>query len=63
MRPFLVESSYGNYVPDEGDAIARAAYCPNYDRLLAPKNKHDPTNLFHVNHNVQPSGCSLASTV
>ena len=54
MQPFLVESSYGNYVSDEGDPVARAAYGPNYERLLALKNKYDPTNLFRMNHNVQP---------
>jgi hypothetical protein len=55
MRPFLVAGSYGNYVADEGDAFARAAYGPNYDRLVALKNKYDPTNFFRLNHNIKPS--------
>lgn len=55
LRPYLVEGSYGNYVSDEGDAFARAAYGPNYDRLLELKNKYDPTNFFRMNHNVPPS--------
>jgi len=55
LRPFLVEGSYGNYVSDEGDAFARAAYGPNYERLVALKNKYDPTNFFHMNHNISPS--------
>lgn len=54
MRPFLVAGSYGNYVADEGDAVERAAYGPNYDRLSALKNKYDPTNLFRMNHNIKP---------
>jgi FAD binding domain/Berberine and berberine like len=54
MRPFLVEGSYGNYVSDEGDAFARAAYGPNYERLVALKNKYDPTNFFRMNHNIKP---------
>jgi len=37
LQPFLVEGSYGNYVSDEGDPFARAAYGPNYDRLVALK--------------------------
>lgn len=55
LRPFLVEGSYGNYVSDEGDAFARAAYGPNYDRLVALKNKYDPSNFFRMNHNIRPT--------
>ena len=54
LKPFLISSAYGNYVSDEGDAIAREAYGPNYDRLVALKNKYDPTNLFRMNHNIKP---------
>ncbi len=54
LRPFLVASSYSNYVADEGEAIAREAYGPNYDRLVALKNKYDPTNFFRMNHNIKP---------
>jgi FAD/FMN-containing dehydrogenase len=55
MRPHLVAGSYGNYVTDEGEAIAREAYGINYDRLVELKNKYDPTNFFRMNHNVKPS--------
>lgn len=55
LRPFLVESSYGNYVSDEGDPFARAAYGPNYDRLVVLKNKYDPSNFFRMNHNIKPT--------
>ena len=55
MKPFLVAGSYVNYVSDEGDAFAREAYGPNYDRLVALKNKYDPTNFFRMNHNIKPS--------
>jgi FAD/FMN-containing dehydrogenase len=61
MRPFLVEGSYSNYVSDEGDAFARAAYGPNYDRLVDLKNKYDPTNLFRMNHNIKPSETASTS--
>jgi hypothetical protein len=53
LQPFLVAGSYGNYVADEGDASARAAYGPNYERLVALKDKYDPTNFFRLNHNVK----------
>jgi FAD/FMN-containing dehydrogenase len=35
MRPFMAEGSYVNYLEDEGDPLPRAAYGPNYDRLVA----------------------------
>lgn len=60
LRPYLAAGSYVNYVSDEGDAFARAAYGPNYDRLVALKNRYDPTNLFRMNHNIQPTAIPLA---
>jgi len=54
LRAFLVASSYSNYVADEGEAVAREAFGPNYDRLVALKNKYDPTNFFRMNHNIKP---------
>jgi FAD/FMN-containing dehydrogenase len=55
MRPYSVAGAYGNYVTDEGEAIAREAYGCNYDRLVAIKNKYDPSNFFRMNHNIKPS--------
>lgn len=55
MKPFLKTGSYGNYVSDEGEAIARDVYGANYDRLVSLKNKYDPTNLFSMNHNIKPT--------
>ena len=37
-----------------GDAV-RAAYGPNYERLLELKRRYDPDNLFRLNHNIVPS--------
>ena len=31
-----------------------AAYRGNYDRLVQVKRRYDPTNLFHLNHNIPP---------
>jgi hypothetical protein len=61
MRPHLVAGSYVNYVSDEGDAFARAAYGLNFDRLVALKNKYDPTNFFRMNHNIKPSQTTPAA--
>jgi hypothetical protein len=55
MKPFLKTGSYGNYVSDEGEAVAREAYGANYDRLVTLKNKYDPTNPFRMNHNIKPN--------
>jgi FAD/FMN-containing dehydrogenase len=44
-----------NYLGDDQmeDAI-RAAYGPNYDRLVQAKRRYDPDNVFHLNHNIAP---------
>jgi hypothetical protein len=55
MRPFMEAGSYSNCLEDEGDPLARAAFGCNYDRLVALKNKYDPTNFFRLNHNIKPS--------
>jgi len=35
----------------------KAAYdTKRYERLVALKNKYDPTNLFRLNQNIKPSG-------
>jgi FAD/FMN-containing dehydrogenase len=47
---------YVNYLGhEEGAAGVRAAYGPNYDRLVDIKNKYDPDNLFRVNQNIRPT--------
>lgn len=61
MRPHLVAGSYVNYVSDEGDVFARAAYGPNYDRLVTLKNKYDPTNFLRMNHNIKSSQAEPAA--
>jgi FAD/FMN-containing dehydrogenase len=55
MRPHFGTGRWLNYLGDDqaGDAI-RAAYGPNYDRLVEVKRKYDPENVFHLNHNIAP---------
>jgi FAD/FMN-containing dehydrogenase len=55
MRPFLADAVYVNYLGEEGDARVRAAYGQKYDRLVALKNRYDPTNFFRMNQNIRPT--------
>ncbi len=55
MRPFMAAGAYVNYLEDEADPQGREAYGPSYERLVALKDKYDPTNFFRMNHNIKPS--------
>jgi hypothetical protein len=55
MQPFLERGVYVNNLGDEGEERVRAAYGPNYERLVALKNKYDPTNFFRMNQNIKPT--------
>jgi FAD/FMN-containing dehydrogenase len=56
MRPFLREGVYINYLDRGEEDRIRAAYgAENYERLVALKNKYDPTNFFRLNHNIAPT--------
>ncbi len=58
MQPFATSRVYVNYlgqVEDEGVERIKEAYgVAQYERLLALKKKYDPTNLFHLNQNINP---------
>ena len=40
---------------NEGQDRVTAAYRGNYDQLAMIKDRYDPTNVFHVNQNIQPA--------
>ena len=54
LQPFASQRAYVNFLDDDGTARVRAAYGPNYGRLVALKTKYDPDNLFHLNQNIKP---------
>ena len=57
FSPHFADRRWLNYFSDDDGADAvRAAYGPNYDRLLEVKRRYDPENVFHLNHNIDPAG-------
>ncbi len=65
MQPYSTGGVYVNYLgreADEGPERIKAAYGPEkYARLVALKNKYDPTNLFRLNQNIKPSQAAPAA--
>ncbi len=59
MEPYSSGGVYVNYLgqeADEGPERIKAAYGPEkYERLVALKNRYDPTNLFRLNQNIRPT--------
>jgi FAD/FMN-containing dehydrogenase len=57
MRPFMSGAAYVNYLgPDATREAVQSAYGPAYSRLVALKDRYDPTNIFRLNQNIRPSG-------
>jgi len=50
----LVARRWLNYLNDDEDDSVRAAYGPNFDRLVEVKRRYDADNVFHLNHNIAP---------
>lgn len=56
LDPFAV-GAYVNALSDEGAAGVRRAYSEaKRVRLTAVKDAYDPDNVFHLNHNIAPTG-------
>ncbi len=52
---------YVNFLGDEGEARIHAAYPEEtWKRLASIKARYDPTNFFHLNHNIQPRDQAVA---
>jgi FAD/FMN-containing dehydrogenase len=52
--PYAAGSVYINFLTQDEGARIHEAYGANYARLLAIKQRYDPANLFHFNHNIRP---------
>jgi FAD/FMN-containing dehydrogenase len=55
MAPYRSGAYLLNFLGDEADETIRAAFGPNYERLVVVKSKYDPTNFFRVNQNIAPA--------
>ncbi|RAM48996.1 MAG: oxidoreductase [Hapalosiphonaceae cyanobacterium JJU2] len=55
LHPYSCGGAYVNFMMEEGQERVQATYGDNYERLVAIKNKYDPTNLFRVNQNIKPT--------
>jgi FAD/FMN-containing dehydrogenase len=58
MEPYSNGSVYLNFpgLGEEKEALARAGYGENYERLTSLKAKYDPDNVFRMNINIPPGG-------
>ena len=56
LDPFAA-GAYVNALSDEGASGVRRAYSEaKRTRLTAVKDAYDPDNVFHLNHNIAPTG-------
>jgi len=56
VHPYKLDGGDVNIMSDdEGEARVKASYGANFEQLVAVKRKYDPTNLFRVNRNINPS--------
>lgn len=57
MQEYSDGSRYLNFpgFQEEGSEMMRKSYGSQYERLVALKQKYDPTNLFRLNQNIEPA--------
>jgi hypothetical protein len=57
LQRFATGAEYLNFpgMYEDNDKMVRDAFGANLDRLVALKQRYDPTNLFRFNHNIRPN--------
>ena len=55
LASFMVDGAYVNYLGDDEADRVRAAYGPNWERLVQLKRRMDPDNFFRLNQNIDPN--------
>ena len=55
LEPHSDPAGYINFMDADDQGRIKDNYKDNYDRLTQIKTKYDPSNLFHLNQNIQPA--------
>lgn len=55
IAPWASGDVYLNFIGDEGEERVAAGFGEHYQRLARVKAEHDPSNVFHLNHNIKPA--------
>lgn len=55
LAPYMADAIYVNYLDRDDLDRTRAAYGPNWERLVQLKRRYDPDNLFRLNQNIDPA--------
>jgi FAD/FMN-containing dehydrogenase len=57
MKPFATGGVYLNFTGEEAIGRVQTGFDADvWERLVALKDKYDPTNMFRFNQNIPPSG-------
>ncbi|XKE46496.1 FAD-binding oxidoreductase [Halomonas organivorans] len=55
LQPHAEAGGYVNFMAGDDADRVRANYRQHFDRLAELKRRHDPDNLFRLNHNIPPA--------
>jgi FAD/FMN-containing dehydrogenase len=55
LGPHMTDANYVNYHSADDADRTRAAYGPNWPRLVQLKRRYDPDNVFRLNANIDPA--------
>jgi len=55
LEPYTSGGTYTNFMSEGDDRLKEAYGQEKYERLVALKDRYDPTNLFRLNQNISPS--------
>jgi FAD/FMN-containing dehydrogenase len=58
LQPFA-HGAYVNQLGETSEELVKAAYGPNYSRLVEIKKKYDPQNVLRLNQNIKPDSLSI----